>query len=200
MPRFLRWLLILLVLGAVSLAALWVTRARWLSALGRQLVYSEEPFKAGAVVVLAGDDTGGRILKGAWLIQQGFAPVALVSGPRCCYGLHESDLSIPFAIRKGYPPQWFVPVPNTGRSTRDEAAVMVRELDRRKINRFIVVTSNYHTARAALVYSALVPEDRFRMVASDDEDFVPDKWWYTREGEKTFAMEWMKTFAYRMEW
>lgn len=198
MFRLRRWFVILVVVGLASLAALWVTRARWLSALGRELVLSNEPFQADAVVVLAGDDTGGRILKGAQLIERGFAPLALVSGPRCCYGMHESDLAIPFAIRKGYPAQWFIPVHNTGRSTRDEAGAVMREIERRKLNRFIVVTSNYHTARAARVYAALVPEDRFRVVASADEDFVPETWWYTREGEKTFLMEWMKTFAYRM--
>ena len=190
--RWLGWLAV----AAVLLGAAYGTRALWLGALGRALVLSESPFQAEAVVVLAGDDTGERILKGAELVKEGHARIALVSGPQCCYGMHESDLAIPFAVRHGYPQQWFVPVTSASQSTRDEAQAMVREIERRQIARFLVVTSNYHSARAARVYRALVPAARFRMISTSDPRFDPDAWWRTREGEKQFAMEWMKTVAY----
>jgi len=194
MSRWLRWLAI----AAVLLAAAYGTRALSLGAIGGALVVSVSPFQAEAVVVLAGDDTGGRILKAAELVKQGYARIAFVSGPECCYGMHESDVAIPFAVRHGYPQQWFIPVTSSSKSTRDEAQAMVREIERRQIVRFLVVTSNYHSARAARVYRALVPAARFRMIAAPYPGFDPDAWWRTREGEKQFAMEWMKTVAYWM--
>ena len=63
--------------------------------MGAWLVHSDEPFPADVVVVLAGDPYGNRILKGADLVKQGFAPKVLVSGPAGLYDLHECDLAIP---------------------------------------------------------------------------------------------------------
>ena len=182
--------------AALVLALVVAAHAVWLRALGNLLVRSEAPAHAEAVVVLAGDDSGRRILKAAELVKQGYAPLVLVSGPRCCYGMQESDLAIPFAVRHGYPEAWFIPVTSDARATRDEADVLAGEMRRRNIRRFLLVTSNYHTARAARVYAALVPRDRFRAIAAPDRDFDPDNWWTTRDGQKQCVFEWMKTFAY----
>ncbi len=55
------------------------------------------------IVVLAGDFSGNRILAAGDLVRRGFASKALVSGTSGEYGMHESDLAIPFAVRHGYP-------------------------------------------------------------------------------------------------
>lgn len=189
--RAIRWLLIAL-LGA---AGLLVSSRYWLPGLGGFLVDSEEPFHADIVVVLAGDDTGARILRGAELVKQGYAPAVVVSGPACCYGRHESDLAIEYAVAAGYPREWFIPLPMVAHSTREEAQILTRELERLKVSRFLLVTSDYHTRRAARVYRALVPPGSFRTIAAKSEDFGAG-WWRTREGRKQALLEWIKTFAY----
>jgi len=146
-------------------------------------------------VVLAGDYTGYRILKAAELVRQGFAPHALVDGPGQAYGLHESDLAIPFAVRHGYPESYFIPFPNDARSTLDEATAVVPELRRRNWHRVDIVTSNFHTRRAGNIFRSKAPDLEIHMIASMDRDFTPDGWWKTREGRKVFATEWMKTVA-----
>jgi uncharacterized SAM-binding protein YcdF (DUF218 family) len=186
---------ILFAFPFVTLAVLFFARDFWLTGLGRFLVRSEEPFRADIVVVLAGDDRGNRILKGAELVRQGYAPRVLVSGPPCCYGAHESDLAIPFAVKHGYPVDWFVPLRFEGFSTKDEARAVMAELKRLRVRRFLVVTSDYHTRRAGSIYRALAPPGSFRMIAAPDWAFTPDGWWRTREGEKQAFYEWMKTFA-----
>ncbi len=187
--RILRWAIPLALVAVLAL-----THRFWLYGLGQFLVLSEEPFKADLVVVLAGDDRGNRILKAAELVQQGWAPQILVSGPRCCYGNRESDLAIAFALRRGYPAPWFIALPNDGESTRGEARAIVAELGRRHVNRFLLVTSNYHTRRAASVYRALAGPGRFRVIAARDWAFN-DRWWQTREGQKQVFFEWTKTLA-----
>lgn len=167
----------------------------WLRAAGSFLVVSEEPEKAEMIVVLAGDDHGNRILKAAELAREGFAPKILVSGPFCCYGNIESDLAIAFAVRKGYPAEWFISLPTEARSTVDEARGVVRELGRRHVGRFLIVTSNYHSRRAAQIFRHLVPADRFRMIAAPDWAFRPDDWWRSRDGQKQVFFEWSKTLA-----
>lgn len=151
--------------------------------------------RADIVVVLAGDFFGNRILKGAELVRQGFAPKVLVSGPGEAYGLHECDLAIPFAVRHGYPESYFVPFPNEARSTATEADAIIPELRKRKMHTVDIVTSDYHTRRAGAIFRSKAPDLDLHIVAAPDRDFSPDGWWKNREGRKVFAMEWMKTVA-----
>ena len=171
------------------------TRTLWLGALGGFLVESEAPMPAEMVVVLAGDESGHRILKGAELVLQGYAPRVLVSGPPCCYGTYESERAIDFAVRHGYPRDWFIALPHTARSTLAEAQVVLPELRRRGVRRFLVVTSDYHSGRAARVYRRLAPPESFRVVTAADPDFNGGAWWDTREGKKQVFVEWAKTIA-----
>jgi uncharacterized SAM-binding protein YcdF (DUF218 family) len=180
------------VLLAGLLAA---TRTQWLGALGGFLVESEAPMPAEMVVVLAGDQEGHRILRGAELVLQGYAPKVLVSGPPCCYGAWESESAIDFAVRHGYPRDWFIPLPHTAKSTLAEAQVVLPELKRRGVRRFLVVTSDYHSGRAARVYSRFAPRESFRVVAAADPDYNGGAWWFTREGKKQVFVEWAKTVA-----
>jgi uncharacterized SAM-binding protein YcdF (DUF218 family) len=188
--RILRWAI---PIGVVVLVLF--THALLLRALGDFLVKPQEPFRADMIVVLGGDDRGNRILKAAELIKAGLAPKILVSAPYCCYGHVESDVAIPFAIRHGYPADWFIPFPVKGTSTLGEAREVVPELDRRRVGRFLIVTSNYHTRRAARIYRRLVRPDRFRIVAAPDWAFRPEDWWERREGQKQVFFEWSKTLA-----
>lgn len=147
------------------------------------------------IVVLAGDYSGNRILTAGDLVRRGFAPKALVSGPSGAYGMHESDLAIPFAARHGYPESYFVPFPNDDRSTREEAAGILAALAKMNVHRIDVVTSDYHTRRAFRIYRAQARGVEIHMVAAPDVYFSPDGWWKNREGRKTFLLEWMKTVA-----
>jgi uncharacterized SAM-binding protein YcdF (DUF218 family) len=180
---------------AAILVVLAIAHTVWLRALGEFLVKAEAPFHADAVVALAGDDTGTRILTAAELVKQGYAPLVLVSGPPCCYGNRESEMAIAFAVAHGYPAEWFAGVPIHGNSTLEEAREIVAELARRHINRFLVVTSNYHTRRAGSIYRGLAAADRFRVVAAPDPLYRPGAWWRTRDGRKTWLLEWMKTLG-----
>ncbi len=186
-----RWLAI--VFSFLLLAAF--TSPLWLSALGRYLVRAAAPVPADMVVVLAGDYSGNRILTAGDLVRRGFASKALVSGPSGAYGLHETDLAIPFAVRHGYPESYFVALPNDGKSTREEAVYVLDALRMRHAHRIEIVTSDYHTRRAGNIYRALEPSFEIHMVAAPDLYFTADGWWKNREGRKTFLLEWMKTVA-----
>jgi len=184
------------LLFAVFLALILVVSHRyWLSALGNFLVKSEAPAKADMIVVLAGDYHGDRILTAADLVRQGYARQALISGPADFYGLHESDLAIPFAVRHGYPESYFVASANDSRSTVSEAEAVIAELKRRDAHRIDIVTSNFHTRRTRYIYSSRAQGIEVHVVAAPDPYFTPDGWWKNRDGRKIFLTEWMKTFA-----
>jgi len=185
----------ILVCMVIGLALVWFGRGWCLTAMGRLLVRDDGPSHADMAVVLAGDFSGNRIMRGAELVKQGYVPRVLVSGPDMLYGLYECDLAIPFAVKHGYPESWFIREPNEARSTREEAAAILPDLRRRGVHRFLLVTSDYHTARAARIYRAVARDFEVRTVAAPDVYFRPDNWWHNREGRKIFLVEWMKTAA-----
>ena len=187
----LRWLA-----GIAALVVLVLITSRlWLALLGGFLVKADGAVPADMVVVLAGDFSGNRIMTAGDLVRQKVAPLALVSGPGEIYGQHESDLAIPFATRHGFPESYFFALPNDTRSTVSEADVIIAELRRRNAHRIDIVTSNYHTRRAGSVYRSKAKDLDIHMVSAPDEYFEPDGWWKSRDGRKTFAIEWMKTVA-----
>ena len=187
------WIPFLLLLALVAAGPF-----LWLPGIGAALVRDEGPAKADVAVVPAGDWWGKRILMAGDLVRRGYVPAVLVSGPPF-YGVHESDIAIQFAVRRGYPAEWFVNLPNDALTTREESRVVLDELKRRGARNFLLVTSSYHTARAARIYRAAMRKagggPELRVVAAPDQFFRVDGWWKTREGLKTVFFEWSKTIA-----
>jgi uncharacterized SAM-binding protein YcdF (DUF218 family) len=190
----------LIILFAVALlAAVFLVRSWWLPAVGYALIHDDVPCKADIAVVLAGDSRGHRIIRAAELVRDGYVPIVLVSGPEGSCGFHESDLAIRYIENRGFPAEWFVALPHKALSTREEAAVILPELRRRNVKRFLLVTSNYHSARARRIFLSTEraqgggPE--IRVVAAPDHFFGPDSWWRQRESQKIVFFEWSKTVA-----
>ncbi len=146
------------------------------------------------IVVLGGDTFGTRILKAAELAESGYAPYVLVSGPHALLG-HESDTTIEYARRKGYPVSLFRPLPHELNSTRSEGELIDNYLRSQKVGKILLVTSNYHTARAARLLRKYSPGLDVIAVAAADPAFTPEGWWKTREGQKIFFYESVKTIA-----
>ena len=186
-----RWWLSVLALAALVV----IFHSQILGALGGYLVREDAPQKADAAVVLAGDAWGNRILKAAQLERDGYVPKVLVSGPDGTYGLYESDLAIPFAVKHGYPESYFVAVKNQARSTREEAVALLPEIRREGIRRLLLVTSNYHTRRAGRIFREAAPDLTIVVVGAPDQNYTPRGWWRNREAQKTFVAEWEKTIA-----
>ena len=185
---------VLLLLAAGLLLAV-ALHTRILSGLGSYLVQAGAPEKADAAFVLAGDSSGNRILTAAELMRQGYVRKVVVSGPAGHYGLHECELAIPFAVKNGYPESYFEHAEHSAHSTAEEAQVTLPQLRRDGYRRIILVTSDYHTRRAAKVFRDAAPDLTFFMVAAPDPYFSAGGWWHNREGQKTFLTEWEKTVA-----
>ena len=193
--RFWRLCAVVLLLAPAT----YFTRTFWLGLAGRALVEDDGPFQADAIVVLGGDVWGLRLEKAASLVRAGYAPVVLISGAPAAYGANEGDLAIPYIVRQGYPAEWFVALRNQAMSTREESYLLLRELRQRQVRRLILVTSDFHTARAARIFRAAeraagVQFD-MHVVAAPDRYFHAASWWRNREGRKITLGEWEKTVA-----
>ncbi|MEN6602149.1 MAG: YdcF family protein [Bryobacteraceae bacterium] len=188
-------LLKFLFAACLGLAIAYPSRGLWLPLPARFLVRAVAPEPAEVAVVLAGDQSGNRILTAANLARSGYVKKVLVSGPSGVYGHYESELAIAYAVSRGFPADMFIPVPNLSRSTRAEAVVMVDELRQMNVRKFLLVTSDYHTRRAGAIYRSVARGLDFRVVAAPDEHFHPENWWKDREAKKVVFLEWTKTIA-----
>jgi uncharacterized SAM-binding protein YcdF (DUF218 family) len=100
-------------------------------------------------------------------------------------------------VKAGYPASYFLHFEHTARSTQSEAEKVTKKLREMGVKRAILVTSNFHTRRAGIMFRRAAPEIQFFVVAAPDEFFKPDSWWHDREASKIFLYEWMKTVAER---
>ena len=183
-------LAILVLLGLIFHTAI-------LTGMGAYLVNAAAPEKADIGLVLGGDYEGNRILTAAQLVRRGFAPQVLVSGPGGFYGYHECDLAIPFAIKAGYPESYFVHFENEAKSTKEEAQSALARLRQLGVHKVLLITSDYHTRRAAKIFRAAAPDLQFVVVAAPDRSFTADGWWHSRQGQKVAFLEWVKTVTER---
>ena len=151
-------------------------------------------------MVLAGDWRGNRIMKACDLAQQGYAPIVLVNGAADWYGQHEEEGAVNFAAKHGCPQHLLEPVRLNGFSTADEAQQAHHYVTAHGYKNILVVTSDFHTARAARIFRREFGRAvQFRFVAAPDRYFSATGWWRHREGRKTVFFELSKTIATLLE-
>jgi len=199
-----RWILVALLILIIGALALFVIR--WqdtLSFLGNGIVSPDAPETADLILVLAGDFYGPRVLKGADLAEAGYAPVMLISGGPY-QGRTEGDFAIDFLTAKGYSGVLFESFGHHAQSTIQEAIALRPELARRGVKRVLLVTSAYHSRRAAIVFRLFCPGIRFITIGAQAPEYIPDRWWTDRKSRREFYAEWSKIigtilFVYPME-
>lgn len=195
MTRRKSWLMRVAAVLLCLVGAAWIFSGPILRGLGFLLVNDGPPVNADMIVVLAGDVAGDRVLKGAELAREGFAPVVIVSNGGRLYGHSESELAVEFAVQHGYSPDLFITARWVTTSTVDEAHSIIRALRRRGAHRIVVVSTLWHTARAGRIFRRLAPDLEFHMVGAEDPTWHNGAWWTDREGRKNFFLETVKTFA-----
>lgn len=183
-----RRLLLRAAIGAgplVGLLLIWEFRLH----AGEFLVCADIPEPADLILVIGGDFYGPRVLKGADLAIQGFAPMVLVSGPPYQHGRSEAEFGIDFLVVKGYPRQLFQAFGHHARSTVAEAIAVGAELRRREVHRVILVTSSYHSRRADIVFRLFCPGIHFISVPAPDPHYDPQHWWTDLSSRRLFFSE-----------
>jgi uncharacterized SAM-binding protein YcdF (DUF218 family) len=193
-----RWGLFLLALGpALSMAgiAAYHERTALLTAAGSWLDVGErlrEP--VDSVLILGGDaDTrpfaAAAIMRSGWARQVLIVPTAPEPGE-----LSHQELLREILLRRGVAAEAVVELPGQVASTRDEARALGRYLERHPGQSVAVVTSDYHTRRARLIFTAQLGEcaRRVHFVAAPTERFTAASWWHYEQGWKMYAGEYLK--------
>ena len=185
-----------LIWGALILLAMVLAAPVGLEALGRALIADDPLHPADAILVLSGESReGDRVQHAVDLYKQGLAPLLVLSGTPAGFRTHETEIMQRHAEYLGVPPGRILAVKHDSDSTKEEAEAVVPVLQRRGVKEVILVTSNYHTARAKRIFAkAAGPAGpRFLAFPVDDGLFDPDGWWTRRRYAKTFFYEAIRT-------
>jgi uncharacterized SAM-binding protein YcdF (DUF218 family) len=185
------WRRLLLLAVAVLISVVFLQWQAVLSFLGGGLIASESPQPADLILVLGGDFWGPRVIKGAELGRGGYAPLVLISSPPY-YDRPEGELAVDFLVKRGYPKEMFAVFPHTAESTIAEAIVLGHELARRQAKQVLLVTSSYHSRRAAIVFRLFCRGVHFISVPALDPNYDPPGWWKQRTSRDLFFSEWIK--------
>jgi len=180
----------------VLCGSVYLSRKAILTSAAQYLVQADVPKRADLIVVLGGDPSGARGIKACELLQKGFADEMWASGLSSFYGQTEGSLTIEFLRGRGCPVEKMTALKIEVDSTRDEAIAIGRMMREKGIKRYLLVTSNFHTRRSGTVFRSVSPDLEAIVVAADDDGFPVDRWWESRQSQKTFFYEWLKTVSY----
>jgi uncharacterized SAM-binding protein YcdF (DUF218 family) len=151
-----------------------------------------QPEHADLIVVLAGGNSDVRYWNGVQLLQEGWAPRLMldVFSKGITFGNNDIDLARKF-VNRTTPGQSTI-CPLILNSTYGEARHIADCLRGTGVKSILVVTSNYHTRRAAEILRKRLPQYHVSIYAADDPYFFGVKWWQTREWAKTTLSEWQR--------
>lgn len=177
---------------------------------GRWLVEDDKLVHADLIVVLMGSGPD-RILEAIDLNKAGYAEkILMVENNQPGFELlKERDVTIPrdadlaksVGVQMDVPSGDFIILPGNALSTRDEAnrikAYLTKHHDIKKI---ILVTSRYHTGRAAKVFRRALRDldNNVEVIArpSRYDRFNEKVWWRSREDAKHLISEYTKLLAF----
>ncbi|MBI4349500.1 MAG: YdcF family protein [Elusimicrobia bacterium] len=174
-----------------------------LRALGWWVDFSDEPFKADALVVLAGGYS--RPFHGADLFKQGLAPEVWLCRPKAPpaedlirkAGLpfpREEDVNRDILLKAGVPAAKVRFYGREVMSTADEALSFASEFDARG-KKVLIVTSRFHARRAKMIFRRHLEGAEVRVTATGYEP-MPARWWRDKFMAQFVVLEALKTLYY----
>lgn len=192
-----------LAVAAIVIALAGVFHAPVLNALARTLV-REDPLKpCDAIVVLAGDAKGERLLAAVALWKKGYGKKIVFWGGPVYWKVTYAEMYLRLLKEYGIPESAakYSEEDLKEVSTRGEAEIIMELLKKAGAGSFLLVTSDYHSARAAYVYSPLVRAHGMEMVVHPvkESNIHLDHWWKERASAKMVYLELEKSVWYRLQ-
>jgi uncharacterized SAM-binding protein YcdF (DUF218 family) len=173
------------------LAVLYLLRHPLLRAAGGFWVVEDPIAHSDAILVIGDDDfAGDRAFRAADLYRAGQSPEVVASGRRLRPYSSEAELISHDLVSDGVPSTAVIRFDHDATDTLDEARALRRLVVEKHWNRILLVTSNYHTRRARLIFTTVFPPQvSIAVVPARDPAYDPDTWWEHRSGLKLFFME-----------
>ena len=198
--RWLKWLGVLALVGALLAAIAWQTREHWLSGIAEAWVVSDPVERADAVMVLGGG-AQFRSFEAARMHREGLAAKVLFPGLKLgpaetnavisseteLIGLVLEHERIPAAAREQ--------IGENITSTRDEVTALRAWADRTRARVIIVPTDPFHTRRLKSLTRSLFAGSPTRVLVTvvEPPGYRWQEWWRDEHGFLAFQNELLKS-------
>ena len=183
----------------------------WLLYYGGRFLQHEDPLvKADAIFVLSGTRVE-RPLEAADLYKEGWAPLIVLSPGRPEAGEFllrdrgivlptETELSRDALVQIGIPATAVAATFGYIDNTAQEAALVRAMVTKNRWRRVIIVTSKYHTRRAAFAFRRALEGTGVQVImrASRYDPSDPARWWRSRPDFRFASSEMQKLILYRL--
>ena len=189
----------MLAVGTGILGLAYLCRSAWLPGVGQFLDVGQPPARVDYVYVLGGG-TDSRPFAAAALYDAGLAGKVLLpsvqAAPEAEQGVRppEQEQTRRVLLVRGVPESAIELLPDVVRSTRDEAAALARFVEARPGCTVAVVTHNFHTRRARLIFARTLAEhaDQLHLVGIGTDYFDAGNWWQSEDGFRVYLTEYVK--------
>lgn len=187
---------------SIMLCFFYLVHAPVLNYIANQLVYSDTVDPSDAIVVLVGDPTGERLMAGISLFKKGYGKSIVFWGGHAYWNVTYAELFLKQLKESGIGPEIAVWSDEKllQNSTVGESQVNIKLLKNISAKSFILVTSNYHSARARYIYAPLAERNGMKMCVypSHDSSVKLEGWWRDRESARIVFLELQKTLWYKL--
>jgi len=156
---------------------------------------TDRPEKSDVIVVLAGDSIDQRYRKGMELLRAGYGKHLFLdaSSDSNYFGHTPAEYAAGFLKTDAHEMEPFVSVcPYEEDSSITETLYVAKCLEQFHPESVLLVTSDWHTARALSIFAHRLPQYHWSVAASHDERLFGTRWWQHREWAKTAFQEWLK--------
>jgi uncharacterized SAM-binding protein YcdF (DUF218 family) len=160
-----------------------------------QMLVSDHPEKSDVIVVLAGDSQDARYRRGMELLRAGYGKHLFLdaSSDSSYFGHTPAEYADAFLKQDAKEMVAQVSVcPFEEDSTDTETRFVAKCLEPLRAGRVLLVTSDWHTARARSVFMRRLPQYHWSAAAAADGRIFGTHWWTHREWAKTTFQEWLK--------
>lgn len=172
-----RWLI-----AVICLVFLYFLTPVLLNQLALCLIREDQLVKSDVIVALAGDHRSHREKRAAELYHQGWANKVVVSGLKHPLGFHTGEAAKKYVMSLGVTETDISMITET-LNTRAEGAALEKLMRDQGWRSAIIVTSAFHSRRAAYTVEKAAPGLTFYSspVAAVAPEWEPQDWWSRRE-------------------
>jgi len=183
----------LLLVFVILAALLYAGHGFILKEAGKFLYYKDEIKPADVIVVLAGEETE-RVEYGVKLFKEGWArkdKIILTGGP-LVWKYTWASLMQEHAVSLGIPNNAIL-LADKSRTTEEDVIFTKKLMDKYGYKSCIIVTSPYHSRRAAKIFGKLMG-DKVKIISAPAEEswFGFDEWWKRKRDRARVLDEYSK--------
>ncbi len=160
-----------------------------------RLLISDHPQQSDVIVVLAGDSQDQRYRRGMELLRAGYGKHLFLdaSSDSNYFGHTPAEYAEAFLKQDAANMSQQVSVcPFEEDSTLTETQYVAKCLEPLHPHKILLVTSDWHTARARSIFAKKLPQYEWSAAAAQDARIFGTQWWRHREWAKTTFQEWLK--------